>query len=612
MSSTPLEKQGEMMETGGSPTKRRKGMGAQPKGWVAPMLSTPAAVVLCVLLVAVAMALELVLWGSKKHNGFASFSSTGPDANKAAQFLKSFVPILVFIPIVFAMRSAYDALREVQPYVDLAHGSSQAHNSITLPYMAQSPFEVLPASVSRRHWVLVATSLVLVWSTFFSSLAGSLFTVQLSTVNATVAVISAGNIGNNTDAYRTPASFISAAGGTDFIIYSAESLPAYTFKANGGVTDGWTAINAPTSSGTSSLFYETEAIHVQVQCASATVSGLTAGAAGAYAFNATLSPNCWENFTGTLPTDFTSWFGFMGDASPSCINAINPNISVPTNLTAQQDPVAISFIANRTAASSAFCFATQAVFSALAEYDIGGNRLGQLTNLKLVANHPINGFTANGLRFSDPTTMGVIANAIGYTIADAVISDVGKNTTIASVNETVRDQTLSNGGAALVRSVENAFLIYLLSLAGRIFVQDTPIYGEGTSVTQQARIHAFAPTIHVLAVLCLLSAVLFAFAFILHARERRPLYLAGPPSASIGSVAAMLSERSQFMTLLSPYNTPQDINRKLKGKTFSLNPHTGKVELHHETQVNGFEDASKPEGLDALPHLEVLPAAFPA
>ncbi|KAF8289578.1 hypothetical protein DL93DRAFT_2092137 [Clavulina sp. PMI_390] len=150
-----------------------------------------------------------------------------------------------------------------------------------------------------------------------------------------------------------------------------------------------------------------------------------------------------------------------------------------------------------------------------------------------------------------------------------------------------------SGGEKLVQIVENALLIYLLSAAGRILVLSPSPPGTGTLAIEQAKLHAYPPAIHSLAILCALSGLLFTFAFILHQRQRRGLYLVDRPGTTIGAVAAMLSDRSLLVDRLKPHYTMEDIDRELKGMTFGLNSRTGAIELEDELETN---DEKEPTG----------------
>ncbi|KAF8289576.1 hypothetical protein DL93DRAFT_2174269 [Clavulina sp. PMI_390] len=110
------------------------GEGKKREHWVPFMLSTPITVALCVVLIGVAMGLELILWKSHKHNGFSSISFTNLSASEASQFLKSFLPNLIFVPILYVMRNSYQELKVVQPYVELSRGSAPPEYSITSSY----------------------------------------------------------------------------------------------------------------------------------------------------------------------------------------------------------------------------------------------------------------------------------------------------------------------------------------------------------------------------------------------------------------------------------------------------------------------------------------------
>ncbi|KAF8318775.1 hypothetical protein DL93DRAFT_2153686 [Clavulina sp. PMI_390] len=590
----------------------KPGEGTRPKHWVwyhlakvPRFLSTPVTAALCFVLVMIGISLEVVLWKSNKNNGFASISSfVNISANEASQFLKSFVPNLIFVPVLYVMRKSYQELKVLQPYVELSHGSVPPEFSITSRYASQSPLSIIRTSWTRRQWVLTSTSLVLLWSGVFSSFAGSLFTVRLSQVTSTIPVNSAGAVGFNNIAFGSPATFVAAAGGIDSLILEGQKLPTFIFKDGGSVTSGWTlAAFKPgnevdiSSNGTSFVFLETQAINMHVQCLPANISSLTAGSDGeSWSFVASLSSTCSETYNGTITSDFTSWLGVMADANPSCINTINPNVTVPSNLPVTQNPISMGFIANRTSASAAFCYATQTVYTGLAGFDLVAGQLVNITNLKPDQNNSLNGFAYNGVRFTNSFAQSTIANAVGLAVGDAVINNAGINPKVVGIDEEQQNRIIAAGGEALVPLVENALLIYLLSAASRILVGSTAITGQGSLVVEEARLHAYAPSVHSLAILCILSGLLFAFAFVIHARERRGLYLVDRPGTTVGAVAAMLSDRSSFISFLTPLDTMKDIDRKLEGKTFGLNPHTGAIEFQEEVNAHhGENGGSKPE-----------------
>lgn len=95
-----------------------------------------------------------------------------------------------------------------------------------------SPFAVAKLSLSRRHWLLTAASVVILWSAVFSSLAGSLFVVRLATISTTTSVALAGALGLNTIALGTPSTFASAAGVCQLDNISSLRPLADAFRSN--------------------------------------------------------------------------------------------------------------------------------------------------------------------------------------------------------------------------------------------------------------------------------------------------------------------------------------------------------------------------------------------
>ncbi|KAF8319046.1 hypothetical protein DL93DRAFT_2164744 [Clavulina sp. PMI_390] len=518
---------------------------------------------LCVVLIVIAIGLELILWKSHTHNGFSSIAFTNLSVSEASQFLGSFIPNLIFQPLLWVMGSSYDELKVVQ-------------------------------SLLQRRWALAAASLVLISSSVFSPFAGSLFTVRLTPINSTVPVISAGSIAFNEIAFNAPATFISAAGGVDSLIFEEQNLPKFILRDEQSSTSGWTVPPfkpAPgvstASNGSSLVYFNTQAINMQVQCVPAKISDLTASSTNdSWAFDASLSDDCLDHFRGTADSLATYWIGVLAWADPPCINVINPAVSVPANLSINQQPMAIGFIANRTVASGAFCYATQTVYDSMAIFDLVGGQLANVTNLQEVQDHPVNGFAYNGVSLTDSSY------AVGLAVGDAVVTTAGINATKEGIDIQQQNEIMA-GGERLIQIVENALLIYLLSAAGRILVLTPASPGTGTLAIEQAKLHAYPPAIHSLAILCFLSGLLFTFAFILHQRQRRRLCLADRPGTTIGAVAAMLSERSLLVNRLKPHYTMEDIERELTGMKFGLNPHTGTIELEDEAENS---DDKEPAG----------------
>lgn len=85
-----------------------------------------------------------------------------------------------------------------------------------------------------------------------------------------------------------------------------------------------------------------------------------------------------------------------------------------------------------------------------------------------------------------------------------------------------------------------------------------------------------APAVHALAVLCIISGLALAFVFYVHSKQRRDLHLADRPT-TLGVVGALLS-RSRVAELLDPRDTNEEIEKKLAGLRFGIDPATGAIE----------------------------------
>lgn len=83
-------------------------------------------------------------------------------------------------------------------------------------------------------------------------------------------------------------------------------------------------------------------------------------------------------------------------------------------------------------------------------------------------------------------------------------------------------------------------------------------------------------SVHLLAILCIVTGLSLSVIYYLHAQQRRNLHLADRPS-TLG-VAGALFARGRVAELLDPRDTNKDIERKLAGMKFKLDSETGAVE----------------------------------
>lgn len=155
-----------------------------------------------------------------------------------------------------------------------------------------------------------------------------------------------------------------------------------------------TAVN---SDGSANVTVDTQVLNIHVQCVPATITPIKQGDNDTWTFGASLSQSCSETFSGQISGGFSGWLGVMAAADLSCVPLINSTAPSAAGLPAPQRPIAIGFSANGTAASAAFCYGYQKVFNATASYNLGTGRVNtQLTNVKYIANHPLEQYVMNG------------------------------------------------------------------------------------------------------------------------------------------------------------------------------------------------------------------------
>jgi len=129
------------------------------------------------LMIFLGITLQVVLFLSETRNGFAvpinnvfSFVST--------QFLTSFFPTLLVVPLASFWTSADRLLRSYQPYVALSEGKEPATRSILLDYVGLNPVGLLYQSLMNKHYLINLSALITLSILLLQPLAGSLLQVR--------------------------------------------------------------------------------------------------------------------------------------------------------------------------------------------------------------------------------------------------------------------------------------------------------------------------------------------------------------------------------------------------------------------------------------------------
>lgn len=151
--------------------------------------------------------------------------------------------------------------------------------------------------------------------------------------------------------------------------------------------------------GTAYLNVDTQVLNVQAECFPANISNISLGPTGNFSFSASLSSSCRETYSGTLEAGSSAWLGTFAFADLSCVHDINSNAPSINNYTGGYSvaPVAFGFMANGTAASTAFCYGYQRVFNATVKFDLRlGAAVWPLENVTYISDHPLEQFVING------------------------------------------------------------------------------------------------------------------------------------------------------------------------------------------------------------------------
>ena len=99
---------------------------------------------------------------------------------------------------------------------------------------------------------------------------------------------------------------------------------------------------------------------------------------------------------------------------------------------------------------------------------------------------------------------------------------------------------------------------------------------------------------HALAALLIFMAVSMSILQWVHRKERRRLFLAGPPGSIASDVS--LTSSAKFGLLLNAGDTQKDMRRKLQGMRFGIERATGQIIVEKESSVSSYvpEDVRYP------------------
>ncbi|KAN0078157.1 hypothetical protein V8E55_010214 [Tylopilus felleus] len=528
--------------------------------------------VVCLLMIFLGIALQIVLFFSETQNGFP-VPAKNVFSSVSIQTLTSFFPTLLAVPLAHYWTSSDWLLRYYQPYVMLSQGSTPAARSILLDYVASNQLLILGNSWMYKHYLIHFSALMALGVIFLQPLAGSLLQVrQVPHTSDSEAFIT------NTVALSPTISnldgFLASSGFAIASIYDNLIDPPF-------VNGVWAAgqFQPPSSDSylNATLAVNTTAIRTEVNCANPSSLNVT-NEGGNYVASATFPSGCSAS-NSFNPSNGTQQFSVV--AASSCASS---------GLAAEFQPVVFWFYLNSTSpqVASIYCNPTIDVWQVQTSMNLTTAALGPCTDIGTaqgtnnVTGSPLNGSPYNGVVFtaSEDPFVSARAEVLNFALPDAVF----------------RFASRQPGGPLSVFQTQNGFLnatstIYTQYLAVAAKIN----YFVAGNSTAPAQLTTYVPRLFIEALPALiLSPLLIVIGLVgfgthlLHRRSRRNLWLTTPPG-SIASIVALTS-RSGFGQLLLPYDDQKRMQENLAGLTFRMDERTGAIVAEDDFGAGKYTD----------------------
>ncbi|KAL4784460.1 hypothetical protein BJX76DRAFT_367655 [Aspergillus varians] len=130
------------------------------------------------LLAAVIILMSLTVSSLAQEGGFHDLNQS---SSSFLQVVLSFLPSVVASAVGALCTSIHRNLSILEPWVHLQRGMAIVSTSLTMNYSCQNPWTVLPKAAKNRHVILVLISVACIANTVLTTVAGGLFTQQLTT-----------------------------------------------------------------------------------------------------------------------------------------------------------------------------------------------------------------------------------------------------------------------------------------------------------------------------------------------------------------------------------------------------------------------------------------------
>ncbi|KAF8151744.1 hypothetical protein B0H34DRAFT_138353 [Crassisporium funariophilum] len=541
--------------------------GRSPKRFEPLIMRLPVVIGTPLIMLGLGVGLEIAIMISNKNNGFKVPESNIFDVfgDVSGQFLASFFPTLLIMPVAFTWRELDWMLRWYQPYIVLQKGNVKAEESLLLDYIALGPMLSLFRAMHYKHRVIFWSSFTALLTYLFQPLTGSIFQIRQVPQTDTAFVTSIRSIGLSTDISDLN-SFIAAAGYVDAAVLHGLSDPP--FVQGGWATAEFVFPTNPYLNGTLSV--NTSGIQTAVNCSNPSEPP-TLTPVGPTSLNLTSKSvdGCVHSLTFD-PTVSTQQYGVdnvpcPGDASTLDVG-LQPVMFWYFHLKADDNSQQVKTI---------FCAPTIKAAEVQAIANLNDGALTKVTQVgDFQQDNNVTAGTQAGRAFN-----GVIfdnnANPYIQARADATRSII-PGAVFRSASQ------LPNGPQSTFDRV-NGFLDLTSTLYTRhLSITAKSVFFVNTNTTLPASVVSLVPRLkidalpaHALALLLILTGILGVFLHVINRRRRKQLLLAAPP----GSIAAVvaLTSRSGFGELLLPYDDEATLEKKLDGLRFRLDRRTGAI-----------------------------------
>jgi hypothetical protein len=546
--------------------------------------------------VGLAIALEVGIFLSAKNNGF----HVSPDnvfAPVSPQFLLSFFPTLLVIPVAFLWREMDWMVRWYHPFVILSRGHASASETLLLDYIAAGVAYGAGIAAKFKHWIVFSSALTAIASYIFQPLAGAIFRLEQHPASddtyTTTAVKTVGLLPQ--EQLDTLTAFVAAAGFTEAAKYNGLPDPPF-------ITGGWAAAEFKlpdfyTVNG--SVVVHVPGIQTTANCA---IPGVPVQLVPSQGNNNSLTlsaTSAGENCAASVtldPTDAEEQFGVQD--VPCGDERVKADFHRVMFWFFHMDQN------NKPEAQAVFCHPTISSFDVELTMNVTNKNI---TDVKKLGEYTLSNNNVTSGDFAGKAYNGVIfdtANKSFIIQARAAAIQSGLPGTI------YRAATLVPDGIDSVFKDTNGFLnlivpIYTqhLSVAGKsvYFVAADPDQRplQATLVSSVQRLVVDPLAGHTLAFFLLAIAIAGLVIQFKHHAARRTLYLTSPP----GSMATVISlaSRSGFGELLLPYDDEKTLKKKLAGLRFRLDSRTGAIVVDESVMEKvGLSPGGRQEAMRSL------------